>query len=102
VAQEGDWAHQWSMRGGGWVGEVAGERRRRRACGGASTPARIPASGGEVRANKRSWELPCVIGVMPSCLPGGVTGWKGVLAVAAAMAGGGAVCVRGGARVAFL
>jgi hypothetical protein len=66
AAREGDWAHQWSMCSGGWVGEAAGERRRQ-AHGGASALARIPVSGGEVRANKRPWELPCVLGVMPSC-----------------------------------
>jgi hypothetical protein len=49
------------MRGGGWVGEAAGEWRRR-ACEGAFAPAQIPASGGEVRVNKRLWKLLWVLG----------------------------------------
>jgi hypothetical protein len=89
------------MHGDGWVGEAAGELRRR-ARGGASAPAQIPVSGGEVRANKQPRKLPWVIGVMPSCLSGGVSGRTGVLVVVAAMAGGGAVCVRGGSRAAFV
>jgi hypothetical protein len=55
-----------------------------------------------VRAKKRLWELPWVLGVMPTCLSSGVSGQTGVLIVAAAMAGGSAMCARGGSRAAFL
>jgi hypothetical protein len=89
------------MHGDRCVGEAADERRRR-AHGGASALARIPASGGKVQTNKRPWKLPWVLGVMPSSLPDGVSGRTGVLTVATAMAGGGALCARGGSRVAFL
>jgi hypothetical protein len=89
------------MHGDKCVREAADEQRRR-ARGGASAPTRIPASGGKVQANKRPWKLPWVLGVMPSSLPDGVSGRTGVLTVAVAMAGGGALCTWGGSRVAFL
>jgi hypothetical protein len=46
----GDWAHPWSMGGGGLARGTAGERRRRTG-GGAAAGTRIPARTGTVQAN---------------------------------------------------
>jgi hypothetical protein len=47
---EGDWAHPWSMGGGGSARGATGERRRRTG-GGAAAGARIPARTGTGQAN---------------------------------------------------
>jgi hypothetical protein len=56
AARRCDWAHWGSIGGGGLVGEGSSERRRR-GCGDASTPARIPVTGGKMHANKWLWQL---------------------------------------------
>jgi hypothetical protein len=87
------------MCGGGWVGKLpaggGGEA-------GASTPARVPARGGRMHMNKRSWQLPWVLGKVPSRLRGGESGRADMLAVTVTMAVVGAACARGGAQEALL
>jgi hypothetical protein len=88
-----------SIGGGGLVGEAAGERWRR-GYGGASASARIPTNDGETRMNKRSWNLPWALGEAWGHLVGCGNGRRGLLVVAAAMAGGRAgYAMRGGSAV---
>jgi hypothetical protein len=55
-----------------------------------------------MHANKQSWQLPWVLGKVPSRLRGGESGRADVLAATATLAVGGAACAWGGAREALL